>query len=147
MQVTPRQVERRAFAPSRNREVVVKRGTRVEQLSEVVVHRRARGESRPPRQRRRATTQATARRGHAGRALPEFRLQRDRLIHIVERRGAAEAVVRGTGRAGLGRDQHDALPGARAVDRRVRRALQDLDVGHIVGVQIRCAVGRSGPPQ
>src|SRR2546430_9906410 len=42
----------RSLAPSRNREVVVERGTRVEQLVEVVVHRRTRGESRPPRQRR-----------------------------------------------------------------------------------------------
>src|SRR5205085_9864000 len=100
-----------------------------------------------PRDRRRAPTQAAARRGEPGRALREWRLKRERLIHVVERRGAAEAVVRRTGRAGLGGDQHDTLAGTRAVDRGVRRAFQDLDVSDVVGIQVRGAVGRSGTAQ
>ena len=62
------------------------------------------------------------------------------MADVVERRGGAVREARRPGAARLGGDQHHALPGARAVDRARGRALQDLDVLDVVGVQVDGAV-------
>jgi hypothetical protein len=53
-----------------------------------------------------------------------------------------EAELRLAGLAFLGGDDHDAVGGLGAVDRRRRAALQDLDPLDVFGVEVRDAVGR-----
>src|SRR2546422_738735 len=66
------------------------------------------------------------------------------MADVVERRGGAVREARRAGAARLRRDQHDALAGARAIDRARGRALQDLDVLDVVGVQVDGAILHHG---
>src|SRR5213592_2973572 len=75
-------------------------------------------------------------RGCSAQPLRPRALQRIGAVEVVGGDRAAERVVGRAGFTVLGRDQHDALAGARTVDGRRGRTLEDLDRLDVVGVDV-----------
>ena len=136
------EVEERAIVAARDRQVVLCDVAALEQVAEVIVHRRARRQLRTPTSRGQSTPDATAHgRGAVG-PLSEARLQRHPVSDVVDGEGASERVTRGTGLAALGRDEPDTLTGARAIDGAARGTHEYVRRRDVVGIQIRRAIGR-----
>ena len=159
IEVLPRQVERRPVVPAGDRHGVLDDVPRLVQLAGVIEHRGAGWQQRSPRaaadavrgdvagavdERARRVTPWESIRVDIEAALAGPRLQRNEMADVVERRGGTVRKARRVGAARLRRDQHDALAGARAIDRARGRALQDLDVLDVVGVQVDGAILHHG---
>ena len=130
-----------SVAAARDADVVVDLLAVLEQFTRVIVQRHAVGDGRPETRGHAAAVCRGARARDPAGALAVLHLQRIRVIHLVDRRRAAERVVRATACAAVfRRDEDDALPGARAVERARGRALQHLHRLDVVGVHVRCPV-------
>ena len=131
--VVPRQIERRALVAAGHAERVVENVPRVERLVRMIERRRPVSGGAP------ASRDGGCR---APLALPVLPLQRIDLRDLVVRSRSCGASSASVPSAALRRDEDDAIRRARAVDRRRRRSLENLDALDVGGIEIHHPVRR-----